>query len=214
MLSRVQEMTDYRQELERRIDQFHSLLKPMHGRAHEEACGNCFLIIDERHNDSNATDKLAETTAAVVSLVSKAFEETGITGNITFDDLVSVELPVEGWREDDSQNRFIQFSFEQKYFCMDMPRQTLFRPEAEQICRDRTGFFYLDERKEFTLSGEDVEGYDPFRKAYVYGDEATAAEDTAFIFFQVWKFPVDWRFFVTSESFNGKHKWEGSVPVE
>ena len=137
-----------------------------------------------------------------------------MTGTITFDDLGSVELPIEGWREDNSQNRFIQFSYERDYFCMDMPRQTLFRPEAEQICRERTGFFYLDERKQFTLYGEDVEGYDPFRKVYVYGDEATAAEDTAFVFFQVWKFPVDWRFYVTAKAFSGKFKWESGVSVE
>ena len=207
-------MSDDRQSLERRIDQFHALLKPMHARAHEEAGGNCFLILEERHKDGDSADELVTTMAAVLSLVSKAFEEAGVTGTVTFDDVELVELPVEGWRRGNSQSRFIQFSFEKNYFCMDLPRQTLFRPEAEQILRDRTGFFYLDERKQFTLHGEDVIGYDPFRKAYVYGDEATAAEDMAFVFFQVWNFPVDWRFFVTAAAFGGKFKWERGVPVE
>jgi len=204
------------EELEdkRRISQFQSHLNLMHDRAFNEACGSCYLIIEERHDDGDSSDALAETTAAVVSLVSKAFEKTEKTGSIVFDNSESVELPIEGWREGQSQNRFIQFSFERNFFCMDLPRQTLYRPEAEQICRDRTGFFYLDEQKQFTLHGEDVEGYDPFRKAYVYGDEATAAEDTAFIFFKVWNFPVDWRFFLTAAAFSGKFKWEKGVPVE
>jgi hypothetical protein len=63
-----------------------------------------------------------------------------------------------------------------------MPRQTLSRDEAQQIVRYRTGFFYLSDRKQFTLHCEDVEGYDPFRKVYVYRDESSAAEDMAFIF--------------------------------
>jgi hypothetical protein len=36
----------------------------------------------------------------------------------------------------------------------------------------------------------------------------------AFIFFQVWKFPVDSRLFVTSASFNGKHEWEQGLAIE
>ena len=111
-------------------------------------------------------------------------------------------------------NRFIQFSFENKWFCIDMPIQTLFRPEAEEILRYRKGFFDLADRKQFTLHGEDVEGHDPFRKIYVYGDEESAAEDMAFVFFQVWKFPVESRLFVSSAAFSGKHDWEQGVPIE
>ena len=44
-------------------------------------------------------------------------------------------LPTEGWRGDDSQSRFVQFSFEKKFFCLDMPLQTLYRAEAEEILR-------------------------------------------------------------------------------
>jgi len=126
-----------------------------------------------------------------------------------------MELPDDGWRDDDSQSRFIQFSFERDWFCMDMPLQTLYRAEAEQILRSRQGFFYLRDRPQFTLNEEDVEGYDPFRKVYVYGDEDSAAEDMAFIFFQVWRFPVDWQFFVKAAAFGDKKaEWENGTPIE
>jgi hypothetical protein len=118
-------------------------------------------------------------------------------------------------RQDRSLNHFVQFSFEEKSFCLDMPRQTLSRAEAEQILRSRQGFFYLRNRPEFTLKGEDVEGYNPFRKVYAYGDERSAAEDMAFIFYQVWRFPVHWQFFVTAGAFGDKETdWESGTPMD
>ena len=96
---------------------------------------------------------------------------------------------------------------------MDMPLKTLFRAEAEQILRSRKGFFYLRDRPEFTLKEEPVDGFDPFRKVYIYGDEESAAEDMAFIFFQVWRFPVDWRFYVKAGAFSGKKSWENGLPI-
>jgi len=35
----------------------------------------------------------------------------------------------------------------------------------------------------------------------------------AFIFFQVWNFPVDSRFFVTACAFSGKKDWEQGFPI-
>ena len=170
-------------------------------------------MLEERRGDDSDAIHLVEVKEAVLAKVGQAFEGLGLSGGSEFDGMDIVNLPTEGWKADHSQNRFIQFSFEYKYFCMDMPRQTLYRPEAEQILRDRSGFFYLEERKQFQLYGEDVEGYDPFRKAYTYGDEMSAAEDTAYIFYQVWKFPIDWTFYVTSAAFGGKHTWEQGMPV-
>ncbi|QDT48931.1 hypothetical protein Pan258_29780 [Symmachiella dynata] len=207
-------MFDYQEELEQRIRGFHKHLALMHDRAHNEAQGPCFLIFEERRGEDTNTDHLVEVKESVLERVSQAFEGLGYSGSGGLDEAELINLPTEGWKEDNSQNRFIQFSFENKFFCMDMPRQTLFRPEAEQILRDRSGFFYLDERKQFQLYGEDVEGFDPFRKAYAYGDEESAAADTAFIFHQVWKFPIDWTFYVRSALFGGKHRWEKGVPVE
>jgi len=206
-------MFDYRAECDRRIDQFASYLKQGKGRSHEIAHGPCFIIFEERKPDANdGSAELAESKELELVTVAEAFGDTGSVG--ISDDPIVIDLPDVGWREDNSQNRFVQFSFERNWFCLDMPMETLFRPEAEQILRERTGFFYLRDRTEFTLYKEDVEGYDPFRKVYVYGDERSAAEDMAYIFFLVWKFPVDSRFYVTSAAFSGRHKWEKSYPIE
>ncbi len=47
----------------------------------------------------------------------------------------------------------------------------------------------------------------------MYGDEAEAAEDAAFLFFRVWEMPVDARLYVSSAAFGGKHVWERGVPL-
>ena len=207
---------DYSETLQRRIDQFAGYLKKMRDRALKEIEGSCFLVFDEKMaKGGNDLDELNEAVKPSIELVLHGMEISG-GESITMDDAFSCpDLHEEGWREDNSQSRFIQFSFEEKWFCIDMPIQTLFPHEAEQILRSRKGFFYLRDRPEFTLYGEDVEGYDPFRKIYLYGDEQSAAEDTAFIFFQVWKFPVDWKFFVKAAAFGDKKTdWEWGTPME
>lgn len=205
-------MFDYRGELERRIAQFTGYLKPMNHRAHEIAHGSCFMIFEERRTKGESTTALAEKREFALQAVQSAFRECGALNDPDVGN--SRDLPDEGWRDDDSRNRFIQFAFENNWFCVDMPLQTLYRPEAEEILRYRQGFFDLADRPQFTLHGEDVEGFDPFRKIYLYGDEQSAAEDMAFIWFQVWKFPVDARLFVTSAAFGGDHQWEQQVPIE
>jgi hypothetical protein len=209
-------MPDYSEQLQRRIGQFAGYLKKMYHRAHQEVQGNCFIIFEEQPptNDSgNAA--LFEAAKPELELVLAEFDDAGITSVTITDDAPLIDLPDDGWKEDDSEGRFIQFSFEKNWFSLDMPLQTLYRAEAEQILRSRKGFFYLRDRPQFTLKEEDVDGYDPFRKAYVYGDEDSAAEDMAFIFFQVWRFPVDWRFYLKAAAFGDKKtNWENGAPIE
>lgn len=209
-------MPDYSEELQRRISQFAGYLKKMYHRAHEEVEGSCFIIFEERPPANGSGDAaLSEAAKPALELVVAAFDDAGITRVTMTDDVSFTGLPDDGWKEDDSQARFIQFSIEKNWFCMDMPLQTLYRAEAEQILRSRKGFFYLRDRPQFTLKEEDVEGYDPFRKVYIYGDEGSAAEDMAFIFFQVWRFPVDWRFFVKAAAFGDKKTdREWGTPIE
>lgn len=45
-------------------------------------------------------------------------------------------------------------------------------------------FIIFEERKPSNKNGEHVDGYAPFRKVYIYGDETSAAEDMAYIFFR------------------------------
>lgn len=208
-------MSDYRQELERRIGQFSAYLKKMSHRALEEVHGSCFIIFEERlHTNGSGEPVLTEAAKPALEKVVAAFDDAGIASVTITDESFFIELPDEGWKEDDSQTRFIQFSFEKDWFCLDMPLQTLYRAEAEQIWRSRKGFFYLKDQPVFTLKDEDVDGYEPFRKAYVYGDENSAAEDMAFIFFQVWRFPLDWRFFVKAAAFGKDVRWENGEPIE
>lgn len=208
-------MFDYRQEQTRRIGQFAGYLKAMHHRAHVEAHGACFIIFNEQPSEPDfGARQLTEVAQPVRDLVIPDSDCAGSESRGVTDGDVGIDLPDDGWRDDNTRGRFIQFSIERNWFCLDMPRQTLFRAEAEQILRHRRGFFYLRDRPEFTLTGEDVDGYDPFRKIFIYGDEDSAAEDLAFIFFQVWKFPVDWRFYVTAGAFGHRTDWERGTPVE
>ena len=66
----------------------------------------------------------------------------------------------------------------------------------------------------FTGGWRELEGHDPFRKIYLYGDEEAAAEDTAFLFFRAWKLSVDSRLYVLSAAFGGEHVWERGTPLE
>jgi len=191
-------------------------LKKMYHRAHEEVHGSCFIIFEEQPpHGASGHERLSEAAIPALELVQAGFDDAeGDIISLTNDSLV-INLPDDGWREDDSQKRFIQFSFERNWFCLDMPLQTLHRHEAELILRLRHGFFYLRDRPEFALKGEDVDGYDPFRKIYLYGDKTSAAEDMAFIFLQVWKFPVDWRLYVKAAAFGDKQtNWEWGEPIE
>jgi len=209
-------MFDYSRELQRRINQFTHYLKKMYHRSHEEVCGPCFMVFNEESpTDNSDAPALTESVKPALEQILAAFDEAGIVGITLNGDSVFLELPDEGWKQDDSQKRFIQFAFARNWFCMDMPLQTLYRTEAEQIVRSRQGFFYLRDRPEFTLTEEDVDGYDPFRKVYIYGDEDSAAEDMAFIFFQVWRFPVDWQYFVKAAAFGDKKSdWEYGTPID
>jgi hypothetical protein len=201
-------MSDYRAEIERRIGQFHHYLEPMNRRAHEEAHGSCFLIFENHQPGEDPELETREVREPALAAVAEAFGESG--GGTTQGEPRPPELPEEGWREEGSPLRFVQFAFEEEWFCMDLPRQTLSFPEAMEILWHDRGFFYLRDKPQFTLRGE-PEGYDPFRRVYLYGDEEQAAEDTAFVFFRVRGLPVDSRLNVTAASFGGDHEWERGV---
>lgn len=209
-------MDNYSQELRRRTAQFTACLKKMHHRAHEEVQGSYFIIFQERlsRKDSDDDELKASVTPSLEFAIT-GFSDAGLDSVTLTEDYPICDIPTEGWKQDNSSPRFIQCSIEKNWFCLDMPLQTLYRHEAEQIFRCRKGFFFLRDRPQFTLKGEHTEGYDPFRKIFIYGDEDSAAEDMAFVFFQIWKFPVDWRFYVYAAAFGSKKtNWEKGAPLE
>jgi len=198
-------MFDLTSARQRRIDQFAHYLRLMYHRAHEIVGGSCFIIFSEDVSDEDIDGPALHAKVPVAALI-------GDDGFLVSDG----ETPPGDnfWRPDHGKKRFVQFSFERQWFCVDMPRSTLFKPEAERILRERSGFFYLRDLPQFTLYGEDTEGHDPFRKVYLYGDERTAAEDMAFIFFDVWKFPVDARLRVKASAFGDGPTWEKRTLLE
>ncbi len=113
----------------------------------------------------------------------------------------------------DKSERFIQFSFEKDCFHLDIPCQTLSREEAARISASRPGFFYLSDGPQYTLHEEDTEGSDPFRTVYFYGDECTAADDMAHIFYSIWQLSISVPIYVTASSFNDEHHWESDHPL-
>lgn len=207
-------MREYHVELLHKIRQFTAYLKAMHGRAHEVAQGSCFIVFSEKRSDSGSNALTAKAAAKPpMELVTAGFHLAGVETITRVLPPEKVEVHGEGWKEGHGSSRYIQFSFEEKWFCVDIPRDTLYRAEAEAILRSRKGFFYLCDRPEWTLYQEEVEGHDPFRKIYLYGDEESAAEDIAYIFYQIWQFPVDWPMEVTACAFGGKATWEDGEPL-
>jgi hypothetical protein len=47
-----------------------------------------------------------------------------------------------------------------------------------------------------------------------YGDERSAAENMAFVWFDVWRFPVDSRLYVTAAAFAEQTDWEQGFPIQ
>jgi len=173
------------------------------------------LIFEEQFpTDDTDQEELTESRALVPGLVLAAPDSDESFDAPIPDDTFVIDLPDEGWRSDSSESRFIQFSFNPRYFDMDIPNTTLYRAEAEVILRRRPGFFYVKDRPEFEHPEENAERFNPLRKVYVHGDERTAAEDMAYVWFNVWKFPVDWRFYVTAGAFYAERSWEEGVPIE
>ena len=207
---------DYRTELERRTGQFHRHLETMDRRAHKVARGTCALIFENRRPDGESGKQAREARQPALAAVAAAFGEVGGTGGPERGGPSLPDLPEEGWREDGERLRFIQFAFQKDYFYLDLPRQTLSFDEALEVLWHREGFFYLRDRPQFAMSGEagEIEGFDPFRRVYLYGDEGQAAEDAAFLFFRVWGLTLDSPLYVRSWSVDGKHKWERGTPLQ
>ena len=207
-------MLDYLAERRRRIAQFAGFLKSMHERAHVEVQGSCFLIFNERPGRAYDAHRLSARRCVTLPVKARVTGQVGVGGADAVIKAPAVAAPVEPW-QDPGPSRFIQFCFRRRWFAMDLPRPTLFTAEAERLIRERDGFFREAERSDAGLSSiEQIMRFDPVFKKYVYGDEDTAAEDAAYIFFDLWRFPVDSRLYVTAAAFRGKKRWERNVPIE
>jgi hypothetical protein len=189
----------YDEELERRTAQFLGFLQRMGPRARIEVKESCFAIFDEEQPGVAGPPQLSARTAKKLVLAS------GPVGSQFSLSSGEDSWPEDGWRDehDPGAKRFVQFAFVNRFFFIDLPRHTLTPDEARRLLRDRRGFFYLKDRPAFgesMTSEHQIQLHDPFCKVYLHGDEGSAAEDTTYIFFALWHFPVDWRFYFTAFS--------------
>ena len=106
-------ISDYPAEIERRIGKLRRYLEPMDRRAHEEALGSCFLIFENHRPGEYPERETREEREPVLAAVAEALGESG--GETSLGEPRSPDLPEEGWREEGSPLRFVQFAFQREY---------------------------------------------------------------------------------------------------
>ncbi len=202
-------MFDYAAEKQRRIQQFAHVFEPMHHRTVNVVMDCCFLRIEERENPWSSKRSL-EASRVNEKVLSNAVIDT-LEGS--FETTPDIEgWSDNGWREDDQSCRYVQCVFLEKHFEIDLPRPTLWPMEAKQLLQRRNGFFFLGERGGAETQASVIERFHPLRKAYVHGDHYSVAEDVAYIFFDLWRFPIDTRLFLST--WGGRNQWDSGRPLD
>ena len=202
-------MSSYINEKQLRINQFAEYLRLMGLRAHKVAKDSCFIIFNEDPPEDAESPKLKESVAIKVDCLADGGSASGGSGR-------AVGLPKHG-KPRKRRSRYIQFAFMRDCFYLELPNKTVFPPEAEQILRHRLGFYWAKNRPDLRWvrsNWEDMLTWEPLQKVYLYRDEESAAEDMAFIVFQIWHFPVDTPLYVKAASFHTKHRFEHGKRVD
>jgi hypothetical protein len=112
----------------------------------------------------------------------------------------------------DEPGRFVQFCVSDRDFWMDLPNTTLDPAEGNLLVRRQSGFFWVHDHPDAGNWQRTIRDFDPVNKIYLPGDVRCAAEDVAYVFFTLWKFPVDWRLYVTSFARKGPN-FESDLPL-
>jgi hypothetical protein len=196
-------MTTYLDEKRRRIGQFAEYLRLMGLRAHKLVKDNCFIIFDETSPEDAESPKLKESAAIKVDSLTASGSASGGPGE------AGAAPKREKHRK--RRSRYIQFAFMRDCFYLELPNNAVFPQEVEQIFRCRQGFYWAKSRPDLRWvrsNWEDIVMWGPLQKVYLYRDEESAAEDMAFILFQIWHFPVDSPLFVKAASFHTNHRFE------
>jgi hypothetical protein len=100
--------------------------------------------------------------------------------------------------------RIVQFAFLDSGFYLDLPDTTL-TPDEAKIMASRPGFGYALNKSHKT-PGE--RQFDPVQRHYPYSEQRAAAEDTAYIFFDLWHTPLDAWIKVHASAFEVARRWE------
>jgi hypothetical protein len=203
-------MPTYSDEKRRVIRKLADYLRLMGLRTHKIAKSSCFVTFGESPPEDDGSKTLKSSVGIVAGCSSSCSSNTedGFLGDTT---------PVDGGQQGPS-NRFYQFAFNRDCFYVDIPRNTLFVDEAHRIISERHGFCWARSRLDLrwvSANWDDVLEWNPLQKVYLYRDEESAAEDMAFVLFDVWKFPVDWQWYVRAGTFKDKGcDFDWSKPLE
>jgi hypothetical protein len=94
----------------------------------------------------------------------------------------------------DQPGRFAQFWISTGTFYMELPNTTITTAEAEVLLRDKPKFFFVSTRQKSEDPEASVNEFNPLHREYVYGEEKLAAEEMAYVLFDLWKLPLDLSF--------------------
>ncbi len=104
-----------------------------------------------------------------------------------------------------STRRGPQFAFMASGFYLDLPDTTLTLAEAKRAVAEREGFGFALNRPLKRL-GELQ--YDPVQRQYQHTQQRAAAEDAAYVFFDLWQTPLDASIKVSAAAFEVPRRWE------
>ena len=201
-------MSTYVNEKRRRIEHFAQYLRLMGLRRHKVVKEDCFCIFEESAPEDTENPCIKESAAIKVDCLANGGSTPG------GDD--AGESPREDWSPGEPF-RYIQFAFRRECFYLELPNNTVFPYEAELILQQRPGFYRAENRPDLRWvrsNWKDMLKWNPLQKVYLYRDEESAAEDMAFILFDVWKFPVDWLWYIKASAFHTKHRFEQGKPLD
>jgi hypothetical protein len=199
-------MPSYADEKRRRIEQFAQYLRLMGLRAHKLVKNSCFIIFDDSPPEDADSPKLKEEVALRVDCLADGGSATGRS-----------QGSPKRKKPRNRHFRYLQLAFMRDCFYLELPNNTVFPQEAEQILRCRLGFYWAKHRTDLRwvrVNWKDIVTWNPLQKVCLYRDEQSAAEDMAFILFQVWNFPVDSPLYIKAASFHTGHRFEWGKRID
>lgn len=104
-----------------------------------------------------------------------------------------------------SKTRIVQFAFMESGFYLDLPDTTLTPEEAKRAVAERPGFGFALNNPQKRLGERQ---YDPVQRQYQYTEQRAAAEDVAYVFFDLWQTPLDAWIEVDASAFEVGRHWE------
>ena len=105
------------------------------------------------------------------------------------------------------KTRIVQFAFMQDGFYLDLPDTTLTLEEAKRVVGERAGFGFALNNPRKRLG--ELEHH-LVQRQFKYGEQRIAAEDTAYVFFDLRQTPLDAWIKVDASAFEVERRWEAA----